>query len=221
MKLKNLETKYPGISQLIKDVKKSPLGKKSSILKFIHSKFPLKIEIDIDYYNGDILEWVPISLGVFNYGESKSVNIYSTHEHYNGHIIGDIIFENLDIEKEPIFIEFENKYKDIMNKIRDIELKYKIEINHEFQPDGNIHRFDIYESNGSLSVYEIEIKGNVIEIIDNNDIVRKDKKDKFNKLKAELKSLENELYGFNKEESYEDWLEEDLYDDLDDDYGDK
>jgi hypothetical protein len=108
-----------------------------------------------------------------------------------------------------------------MNEIQDIELKYKIEINHEFDPTNNSHRFDIYESNGSLSMYEIKIKGNVIEIANNKDIVLKNKKDKFNKLKAELKSLEQELYGDNEEEGYEDWLEEDRYDGLDDDWGDK
>jgi len=223
MKLKELELKYPGVSQLIKDVKKSPLGKKSNILKFTHSKFPLKIEIQTDFFNGDNLEWVPISLRVFNYGEPKSIKIYSIDDYssYNNNLIGDIIFEDLNIEKEPAFIELENKYKDIMDYIRDIELKYKIEINHEFNPADNIHQFDIYESNGSLSMYEIKIKGNVIEIANNKDIVLKNKKDKFNKLKAELKSLEQELYGDNEEEGYEDWLEEDVYDDLDDDWGDK
>jgi hypothetical protein len=220
MKLKNLEIKYPGISQLINDVKKSPLGKKSNTLKFIHSKFPLKIEIDIDWYNEMTMEWIPISLRVLN-NESKSVNIYSNYSRYGGYGIGDTVFENLNIEKEPAFIKLKNEYQDIMNKIQDIELKYKIEITHEFDVDDNSHRFDIYESNGSLSIYEIKIKGNVIEIKDNNDIILKDKKIKFNKLKAELKSLESELYDLHDDEVYEDWLKEDIYDDLDDDYGDK
>jgi hypothetical protein len=221
MKLKELELKYPGISQLIKNVKKSPLGKKSNILKFTHSKFSLKIEIQTDFFNGDNLEWAPISLRAFNYGEPKSIKIYSKSD-FSWGSVGDIIFEDLNIEKEPEFIELENKYKDIMNEIQDIELKYKIEINHEFDPTNNSHRFDIYESNGNLSMYEIKIKGNVVEIINNNDIILKNKKDRLNKLKAELKSLEYELYGnCDEDEGYEDWLEEDVYDDLDDDWGDK
>jgi len=221
MKLKDLEIKYPGLTQLIKDIKVSPMGK-NSIVKFTHSKLPLYFEIQIDSYYDEEIEWTPLVVKVIgNNGKKVDVsdNVYED------------FYDEL-ISEEPTLVDVANEFGQIHQTIKDFEEEYEITLEHEYDSDDKVHTFEIYTNGHYSANYIVIIKGSKIEIEDRSDDIYNDKVQTLKVLEEKVASLKQELYGdewTDEDDGYwlldkdndEDYVDESEYDDLDDDYEDK
>ena len=219
MKLKDLEIKYPGLTQLIKDIKTSPMGK-NNVVKFTHSKLPLYFEIQIDSYYDEEIEWTPLVVKVIgNNGKKVDVsdNVYED------------FYDEL-ISEEPTLVDVSNEFGQIHQTIKDFEEEHEITLEHEYDSDDKRHIFEIFTNDHYSARYVMTIKGSKIEIEDRSDSIYNDKVQTLKVLEEKVASLKQELYGdewTDEDDGY--WLldkdndedDESGYDDLDDDYKDK
>jgi hypothetical protein len=218
MKLKDLEIKYPGLTQLIKDIKVSPMGK-NSIVKFIHSKLPLyfEVQIDSDSYYDEEIEWTPLVAKVIG-NNGKKVNISDN--------VYEDFYDEL-ISEEPTLVDAANEFGQIHRTIEDFEEEHKITLEHEYDSDDKTHTFEIYTNDHYSANYIVTIKGSKIDIEDRSDKIYNDKVETLKVLEEKVASLKQELYGdewIDEDDAYEDWLQEDDDEDpweLDDDYNNK
>jgi NAD(P)H-flavin reductase len=218
MKLKDLEIKYPGLTQLIKDIKVSPMGN-NNVVKFTHSKLPLYFEVQIDAYYDDDIQWSPIAAKIIG-NNGKKVNI-------SDNVYQDF-YDEL-ISEEPTLVEIAGEFKHIHQTIKYFEEEHKITLEYEYDSDDKTHTFEIYTNDHYSANYIVTIKGSKIDIEDRSNDIYDDKVKTLKTLEEKVASLKQELYGdewIDEDDIYEDWLQDDddeseYYDDLDDDYGDK
>lgn len=205
IKLKDLEKTISGITEFVNEFKKSILHKPVGTVKFVHSKFPIEIEVQVEDYSShnDDLYLIEVGYKLVNGNKKTDITDYVHSE----------LFEALKCEDEQAIIDIKDQYKEAYKLIDDFSETAEIEINHSYDANNKESELTIYMEGDHDCSYTIKIKGQKITVEDTTEEVRDSKTVTLNNLRERIIKLECELGYFD-----EDW---DEGDGPDDDWGDK
>lgn len=205
IKLKDLEKTIPGVTEFVNEFKKSVLHKPVGTIKFVHSKFPIEIEVQVEDYSShnDDLYLIEVGYKLVNGNKKTDITDYVHSE----------LFEALKCEDEQAIIDIKDQYKEAYKLIDDFSETAEIEINHSYDANNKESELTIYMEGDHDCSYTIKIKGQKITVEDTTEEVRDSKTVTLNNLRERIIKLECELGYFD-----EDW---DEGDGPDDDWGDK
>lgn len=205
IKLKDLEKTIPGVTEFVNEFKKSVLHKPVGTIKFVHSKFPIEIEVQVEDYSShnDDLYLIEVGYKLVNGNKKTDITDYVHSE----------LFEALKCEDEQAIIDIKDQYKEAYKLIDDFSETAEIEINHSYDANNKESELTIYMEGDHDCSYTIKIKGQKITVEDTTEEVRDSKIATLDNLRERIIKLECELGYFD-----EDW---DEGDGPDDDWGDK
>jgi len=207
MKLKDFEKIIPGVTEFVNEFKKSPLHKPVDTIKFVHSKFPIEVQVQVEEYSqvGDDLYLNEIEYKLIN--GNKKLDITDC--------VHDDLFEILNCENESAIIDVKDQYRDIYDLINDLSEKVEMEIECSYDTENKESEINFYKSGDYDYIYTIRIKGQKITVEDHTEEIHASKEATLLNLRERIAKLENEL-GYNVDEetwALEDWDEEDGSDD--------
>lgn len=205
IKLKDLEKTIPGVTEFVNEFKKSVLHKPVGTIKFVHSKFPIEIEVQVEDYSShnDDLYLIEVGYKLVNGNKKTDITDYVHSE----------LFEALKCEDEQAIIDIKDQYKEAYKLIDDFSETAEIEINYSYDANNKESELTIYMEGDHDCSYTIKIKGQKITVEDTTEEVRDSKIATLDNLRERIIKLECELGYFD-----EDW---DEGDGPDDDWGDK
>lgn len=208
MKLKDLEKTISGITEFVNEFKKSVLHKPADTVKFVHSKFPIEVEIQVEEYSSydDDLYLNENGYKLLNGNKKLDITDY-VHD----------LFEVLNCEDEPAIIDVKCQYRKAHELITEFSETADIEINHFYDAGNKESELNIHMGESNHCSYIIKIKGQKIIVEDNTEEVRASKIETLNNLRKQIASLEHEL-GYDVDVEDE---EEDEEDGSDDDWDDE
>ena len=205
IKLKDLEKTIPGITEFVNEFKKSVLHKPIDTIKFVHSKFPIEIEVQVEDYSSYNDDLYLLEVGYKLLNGNKKLDITDC--------VNDGLFEVLNCEDEQAIVEIKDQYREAHELLTEFSEDAGIEINHFYDANNKESELTIYMEGDHDCSYTIKIKGQKIIVEDTTEEVRDSKTVTLNNLRERIIKLECELGYFD-----EDW---DEGDGPDDDWGDK
>lgn len=203
IKLKDLEKTISGITEFVNEFKKSVLHKPVGTVKFVHSKFPIEIEFQVEDYSNHNDDLYLLEIGYKLLNGNKKLDITDC--------VHDGLFETLKCEDEQAIVDVKNQYREAHELITEFSEVAEIEINHFYNVGNKESELTIYMEGDHDCSYTIKIKGQKITVEDTTEEVRTSKVTTLSNLRERVAKLEHELGCFD-----EDWDEEDGPDDDDD-----
>ena len=185
IKLKDLEKTIPGITEFVNEFKRSVLHKPVGTIKFVHSKFPIEIEVQVeDYSSYDDDLWL-LEVGYKLFDGNKKLNIID--------YVHDGLFKILNCENEQAIVEIKDQYREAHELLTEFSEDAGIEINHFYDAGNKESELTIYMEGDHDCSYTIKIKGQKITVEDTTEEVRAAKVATLDNLRERIAQLECEL----------------------------